>query len=170
MMEMLLNNLPILICFLLGMVFLIIEVFMPGFGLPGISGIIFEIACIVLTYLWHGGLAALGMTLIILAIVAIVTSLALRSVNKGKLSKSDIILNETESPEDGYVASKDMEVFLGKEGVTLTVLRPVGMAEFEGVKLNVVADGEYIAKDENVKVERVEGARVVVRKVRSAAQ
>ncbi|MEG0125671.1 MAG: hypothetical protein RR816_06275, partial [Clostridia bacterium] len=75
-MEMILANLPILLCFVLGIVLLIIEVFMPGFGLPGISGVLLEIAAIVMTYLWHGGLAALGVTLIILAVIALVISLA----------------------------------------------------------------------------------------------
>lgn len=168
MLEIILANLPIFVCFLLGLILLIVEVFMPGFGLPGISGIILEVVSIVLTYLWHGGLAALGTTLIILAVVAIIISLALRSVNKGKLSKSPMILNESETAADGYVATRDMEVFLGKEGVTTTVLRPTGMAEFDGVKLNVVADGEYIAKDTKVRVDHVEGARVVVRKLRAA--
>ena len=105
--ELLLANLPIVACFLLGLGLLIVEVFMPGFGLPGISGIILEVVSIVLTYLWHGGLAALGMTLIILAVVGIVISLALRSVNKGRLSKSPIILNDEESTADGYVATRD---------------------------------------------------------------
>ena len=168
--ELLLANLPIVACFLLGLGLLIVEVFMPGFGLPGISGIILEVVTIVLTYLWHGGLAALGMTLIILAVVGIVISLALRSVNKGRLSKSPIILNDEESAAEGYVATRDMEVFLGKEGVTTSVLRPAGMAEFDGVKLNVVADGEYIPKDARVRVDHVEGARVVVRRLRTAEE
>ena len=167
--ELLLANLPIVACFLLGLGLLIVEVFMPGFGLPGISGIILEVVTIVLTYVWHGGLAALGVT-IILAVVGIVISLALRSVNKGRLSKSPIILNDEESAAEGYVATRDMEVFLGKEGVTTTVLRPAGMAEFDGVKLNVVADGEYIPKDARVRVDHVEGARVVVRKLRTAEE
>lgn len=158
-------NLPILICFLLGLGLLIVEVFMPGFGLPGIAGIILEAASIVMTYLAHGGAAALGITLIILAVIAIVISLALRSVNKGKLSKSDVILSDTESVEAGYVATRDMEIFLNKEGLTTTVLRPTGMAEFEGVRLNVQSEGEYIPKDVRVKVERVDGARVVVRRI-----
>ena len=38
--EILLENLPILICFVLGMGLLVVEVFMPGFGLPGIAGIV----------------------------------------------------------------------------------------------------------------------------------
>ena len=143
--ELLLANLPIVACFLLGLGLLTVEVFMPGFGLPGISGIILEVVTIVLT-------------------------LALRSVNKGRLSKSPIILNDEESAAEGYVATRDMEVFLGKEGVTTTVLRPAGMAEFDGVKLNVVADGEYIPKDARVRVDHVEGARVVVRKLRTAEE
>lgn len=165
MLEIILANMPILACFLLGLVLLIIEVFMPGFGLPGITGIILEIVCIALTYFGHGSMAALGVTLIILAVVAIAISLALRSANKGRLSKSAVILTETENAEDGYVANKDMDVFLGKTGTTTTVLRPTGMAEFEGVKLNVQSDGEYIAKGETVRVDHVEGARVVVRRV-----
>ncbi|MBP3644965.1 MAG: hypothetical protein J6K55_00885 [Clostridia bacterium] len=165
MMDMILQNLPILICFVFGLGLLIVEVFMPGFGLPGVSGIALEIASIVLTYMRHGGLAALGMTLIILACVAAAISIALRSVNKGRLSKSPVILTETESASEGYVTSKDMEIFLGREGRTKTVLRPSGMAEFDGVKLDVVADGEYIPKDTMVRVDHVEGARIVVRRV-----
>jgi len=158
--DIILANLPILIFFVLGLVFLTIEVFMPGFGLPGITGIVMEIVSIVMTFRTHGGLAALGVTLIILAVMAIVISLSLRHFRN-----SSVILNDTESAADGYVAVKDMEVFVGREGMTTTVLRPTGMAEFDGVKLNVQADGEYIPKDVRVRVERVEGARVVVRKM-----
>lgn len=168
MLDFIMENLPILICFLLGLGLLTVEVFMPGFGLPGISGVVLEVVAIVLTYLWHGGLAALGATLIILAIIGIAVSLALRSVNSGRLAKSQFVLNDTESAEKGYTATRDMEVFIGKEGTTTTVLRPTGMAEFDGVKLNVVADGEYIPKDTPVRVDHVEGASVVVKKLRPA--
>ena len=168
MLDIIVQNLPILVCFLLGLGLLIVEVFMPGFGLAGISGIVLEVASVVLAYLRHGGLAALSITLVILAVVAITISLALHSVNKGHLSRSPVILNETESAAEGYVATRDMEVFLGKEGVTTTVLRPAGLAEFEGVRLNVVSEGEYIPKDIRVRVDHVEGARIVVRRVRES--
>lgn len=165
MLDLIFQNLPVLICFVLGLGLLTTEVFLPGFGLPGIAGIVFEGVAIVLTYMRHGGMAALGVTLLVLAVVAIVISIAIHSVNKGKLSKSDMILNSTESVEEGYVATKDMDVFLGREGVTTTVLRPTGVAEFDGVRLNVTSDGEYISKDIPVRVDRVEGARVIVRQM-----
>ena len=163
MLEFLSANLPLVLCFLFGVGLLVAEVFMPGFGVAGISGILLELACIVLTYLYHGGLAALGVTIVILAVIGIAVSLSLRSATKGRLSKSPIILNESETTADGYTATKDMDVFLGKEGDTTTVLRPTGMAEFDGVKLNVVSEGEYISKGTHVRIERVEGARIVVR-------
>lgn len=158
-------NLSIILCFLLGIGLLVVEVFMPGFGLPGISGILLEIISVVLMYNSYGGLAALGLTIVVLAVMGIVVSVTLRSASKGRLSKSSIILNDRETVEDGYTATTDMEVFLGKEGVTLTPLRPTGMAEFEGVKLNVISDGEYVEKDVPVRIHHVEGARVVVRRL-----
>ncbi len=169
MLEFLLENLPILICFFVGVGLLVLEVFLPGFGVPGITGIALEVAAIVLIYIRHGALAALGMTVLVLALVALSISLSLRSVTKGKLSKSPIILTDSESSADGYTATRDMEVFLGREGVTTTVLRPSGMAEFDGVKLNVVSDGEYIAKDVPVRVDHVDGPRIVVCKMKTEA-
>ena len=58
-----------------------------------------------------------------------------------------------------------MQVFLGKEGVTSTILRPTGMAEFDGVKLNVLSDGDFINPGVKVKIVRVDGSRVVVKPV-----
>ncbi len=161
-------NLAIIICFVVGVVLLVVEVFMPGFGVAGISGIVLEGVSVVLTYLKYGGLAALGLTIVILAVIAISISMSLRSATKGRLSKSALILKSSETAAEGFSATKDMDVFLGKEGDTVTILRPTGMAEFDGVKLNVVSDGEYIPKGTRIRVERVEGVRVVVRKAETS--
>lgn len=158
-------NLPIIIFFLLGVVLMVLEVFTPGFGVPGISGIISEIVAIVITYNTHGGLAAFGMTIVILALIAIAISIILKSAASGRLSKSGFILNEREKPEEGYISTQDAQVFLGKEGYAKTVLRPTGIAEFDGVRLDVVTEGEFVEVNTLVKIEKVEGARIVVRGV-----
>ena len=101
----------------------------------------------------------------ILSIIAIAVSVSLRSAAKGKLSKSKIILHETESNAAGYRSTEDMEVFLGREGVTTTVLRPTGMAEFDGVRLNVMSEGEYVQSGTPVQIVRVDGSRILVRAV-----
>ena len=165
MLEFIAANLPILICFLIGIGLMVLEAFMPGFGLPGISGIILEVVAVVLTWMNHGPVAALGMTLIILSILAIAISMSLRSAANGKLSRSKLVLNDTESNEAGYRSTEDLDVFLGKEGVTTTVLRPSGMAEFDGVRLNVVSEGEFIQSGTRVQIVRVEGSRILVRTI-----
>ena len=145
---------PIVLCFIAGIGLVALEVFLPGFGLPGISGIAFLTACIALTWFNVNGLA----------VAAIVISMALKSAAKGRLSKSNIILNETESSEAGYNAVEEMDVFLGRVGVATTVLRPTGMADFDGVRLNVVTEGEFISAQTAVRITKVDGPRIVVRK------
>ena len=159
------ENLPILLCGLIGVGLMVAEVFMPGFGLPGIAGIVLQLIAVGLTWVNHGPLATLGMLLVVLSVDAIAISLAMRSATRGKLSKSKMILRETESSDAGYRSNEDLEVFLGKEGVTTTVLRPTGMAEFDGVRLNVVSEGEFVQTGVRVRIVDVEGSRILVRTV-----
>ena len=165
MVQFIVLNLPIVILFLVGVGLLVLEAFMPGFGVAGISGIVVEAVAIALTWLNNGPIAAVGMLLIILSVIAIAISMSLRSATNGRLSKSRLILRETESNEAGYRSTEDMEVFVGREGQTTTVLRPTGMAEFDGVRLNVVSEGEFIPSGTAVRIVRVEGSRVLVRPV-----
>ncbi|MDR0897155.1 MAG: hypothetical protein LBN04_04800 [Oscillospiraceae bacterium] len=165
MIDFLIGNLPILICVIAGLALLILEVFMPGFGVPGISGIVLLLTSAVLLWIEAGPLAALGLVVVIVALVALMLSITLKSASTGKLSKSPIILQEAERPEAGYVASEDMSIFIGRQGETRTVLRPSGIADFEGVRLNVVSDGMFIKQGAAVRIERVEGSRIVVREL-----
>ncbi len=165
MLEFIAANLPIVVCFILGVGLLVLEAFMPGFGIAGVSGILLEVIATALTWMSHGPMAALGMTLVILSLIAIAISMSLRSATNGRLSRSKMILKDTESNEAGYRSTQDMEVFLGKEGATTTVLRPAGIAEFDGVRLNVVSEGEFIPAGMTVRIVRVEGSKILVRPV-----
>ena len=165
MLEFIAMNFPIVICFIIGVVLMVLEAFMPGFGIAGISGIVVEVIAVTLTWLSHGPIAALGILLVILSVMAIAISISLRSATNGRLSKSRLILRETESNEAGYRSAEDMEVFLGREGRATTVLRPTGIAEFDGVRLNVVSEGEFIASGTGVRIVRIEGSRILVRPI-----
>ena len=66
---------------------------------------------------------------------------------------------------EGYVSAPtehDAEL-VGKEGVAVTQLRPVGIAMVDGRRIDVIAEGEYIAEQTAVKVVSARGSRVVVR-------
>lgn len=163
--EFIVTNLPIIICFVLGTGLLIAEALMPGFGIAGISGIALEIAALALIYTRHGAMAALGMLLIVLAVLAVAISTSLRSLTKGKLSRSSLVNSHVEDNEAGYRSAEDMQEFLGKEGTATTPLRPTGMGEFDGVKLNVVSDGEFIETGTSIRIDKIEGSKIVVVKI-----
>ena len=55
-------------------------------------------------------------------------------------------------------------VLLGAQGRSLTPLRPAGSASIGGRKVDVVAEVDFIARDEPIVVVRQEGLRIVVRK------
>ena len=52
---------------------------------------------------------------------------------------------------------------MGAAGKALTVLRPAGLAELDGRRLDVVTRGEFLEKDTEVEVVEAAGGRIVVR-------
>ncbi|MFH0964126.1 MAG: NfeD family protein, partial [Planctomycetota bacterium] len=64
------------------------------------------------------------------------------------------------------VAEGEGEALVGKEGRSLTLLRPVGKARFGETHYDVVSEGEFIGKDRPVMVIRVDGRRIVVREIK----
>jgi membrane-bound ClpP family serine protease len=63
----------------------------------------------------------------------------------------------------------DLDHLLGHEGVTTTQLTPSGKARFGPELVDVIADGEVIARGASVVVVEVQGNRVVVRSGGSSA-
>ena len=153
---------PIIICVLAGVILLIVEAFMPGFGVPGISGIILLLAGVAMTWYDYGAMVGLGTTVAVLALVGVAISVSLKSASSGRLSKSDLILNDTETPPS---ENADMQLLVGKEGVVKNTLRPVGTAEFDCGKLHVTSDGEYVSEGQKVRIVRVEGTQIFVNKI-----
>lgn len=149
-----------LIVIVAGLAFVILEMFLPGFGAPGIIGVI--LLAIGIIMFADTPLQALIMIVIILAILGVALVLVMQSASKGRLSKH-LVLNDSLNDSEGFSAVDDLNYFIGSEGVTLTVLRPSGTADFSGVKLDVVSDGEFIPKGSAVIISKVEGNRIVVK-------
>ena len=54
MLEFIVANLPMVICFLVGIGLMVLECFLPGFGLPGISGVVLEVISVAMAWNNHG--------------------------------------------------------------------------------------------------------------------
>lgn len=150
------------ICLIAGTILVIIEMFTPGFAVPGISGIILLLFGIVLSA--DSFFQGLVVFLLIMAILTILLIFVIRSATKGMLFKSPLILKNAETKENGFISNDDMQVFVGRVGKTLTLLRPAGTCDFDGVRLDVVTEGGFIDKNIPIKVIKVEGCRIVVAK------
>ena len=159
----LMANLPILLCLMLGAALMIVEVFLPGFGLPGVSGIVLIGAGTVIIWLKAGALTALATLLVVIAVLAVLISYIMRRATEGG-AHARIFLREKEELRSG----EDMQVLLGKQGRTTSVLRPAGIGDFDGVRLNVVTEGSFIERDRPIEIVNVDGARIVVRERQSA--
>jgi membrane-bound serine protease (ClpP class) len=145
--------------FLIGLALVAIEVLIvPGFGAVGVLG--------GLSLLGAGALAwfKLGRTEGMVAIALAAGGLAFLFwyLPRSRAARS-LVLEEV---QQGSAAAPGLAALLGKEGHTLTPLRPSGSAEFDQLPVDVVADGVFVEAGVRVKVVQVEGMRVVVEPVR----
>ena len=155
-------NIPVLILMLVGVALLVVEMYIPGFGVPGISGAaLLVLGCVLLKPTLGQGLALFA---ILAAILCVALSICLISASRGRLSKSKLVLNDVAVPAEA-AEHNDLNYFIGREGTTHTALRPAGIGEFDGVKLNVVSDGDFIGQGKAIRVLSVQGNRIVVQEI-----
>ena len=155
------SNWTSLILFVVGLGLLVIEGVVPGFGLPGIGGLIFVIAGTVLA------MQDLATAVLSLSIAIIVTTLvAVVMVKHGYKSKflNKIVLSNKLESTRGYLSTNTMSDLLDKEGTVLSELRPSGFIIIDGEKYDALAETGYIPENSNVKVVKVEGSKIFVRR------
>lgn len=135
-----------------GLVLLFIEVaLIPGFGITGVTGIIVIFAGlgvafwkldIRLAVLYSFGSMAALVGLVLWAIYIFPHT----SVGK------KFVLSAKISVEDGYTATRDLDRFVGMEGVATSDLKPSGIARIGDERMDVISDGDYIPRQSRIKV------------------
>lgn len=151
-----------MILIIAGMLLIMLEVVVPGFGLPGISGIILlGLGILAVT----DSLILSAIYLIIGLLVSILLGVILASWLKRSGRLDNIVLDSKLDREAGYIPGEAMDKYLNKEGRARTNLRPSGFIEIEGQRLDAITSGEYISKDEKVVVYKIEGSKILVRRV-----
>jgi membrane-bound serine protease (ClpP class) len=147
-----------------GVLAIIIEVFVPAAGIIGIAGLGSIVASVVIAYQRLGNLIGSIYLAVVLVLVPVFIVLYFRFFPRSPVGRW-LITQDRQEPEKGYSSfSPEKYVDLvGKEGTSLTILRPVGTVRINGQKYSAVTGGEFIEKDKPIKVIKVEGSRVVVR-------
>ncbi|MHC4346203.1 MAG: NfeD family protein [Planctomycetota bacterium] len=143
---------------------IIAEVFVPSGGIISI----FALACLiggVVIFFNHS--AAAGWIGVIIAVVMIPSVLvfAYRVFPKTRFGKSVMLTPPQRQHGDAVPDTAQLKELLGSEGTVVTPLRPVGMCDFPGQRLECVAESGYVDKGKKVKVIHVESTQVTVRVV-----
>ncbi len=158
-----------IILFIVGVILLIIEIFViPGFGVTGILGIILMIAALFFGLITDIDIAttnAISIAIIQLASTFVLTAIVIYFIWKF-LPKSQtfnkLILNENLKSKSGYSAKPEIENLVSKVGKSITDLRPAGSILIDNQRIDAITEGDYIEKDNDVIVKKVEGSKVIV--------
>lgn len=155
------------ILFLLCAALLVAEVFVPSFGLITLC----SLACLA------GGLAiffnispTVGWTGVAVAVVMVPATLifAYKIFPKTKFGQTVTLEGPKKMRGEGVPDAEQLSGLLGKTATVISPLRPVGMGDFDGTRLECVAESGYVEKGKTVKVIKVDGTQLTVRQIENS--
>jgi membrane-bound serine protease (ClpP class) len=144
---------------LAGVIIIIAEIFLPSGGLLSLAAVgLFGYSLFIVFH----DISTMAGTYFVLADLFIIPVLVV--IGLKVVARSPATLRETLSSDNGVVSqSPELETFMGREGKSVTDLRPGGTAIIDDKRLDVVSRGEYIEKDSNLIVIEVTGNQIIVR-------
>jgi len=174
-----------ILLFVLGLILIGLEIFlMPGFTVPGISGVVLIVVSLALATLerkpettqeWMSfgrALGAVGLSLAGAITLAFLVAWYLPSIPYANrlILKPPAEAREGLDGDERDAISEDgfhieLARLLGAIGVAATALRPAGIASFGDEFVDVISEGNYVAAGTRVQVIEIEGNRVVVKEV-----
>ncbi len=148
----------IITLYIIGLIAITVELFIPG-AIVGLCGAGCVITSIIFAYLYVSNL--LGHILLVLGICFI----PIFFVSWYKLLTKTF---SVKASEKGFSSARDrLNNLLSEEGIALTTLRPSGIANIKGDKIDVISEGEMISKNTRIKVIDVKGNRIIVKPVKT---
>ena len=155
-----------------GVLLLAIELFVtPGFGVTGALGLVALLGGLGLSLVgagatWAVVVTAVGQVALSLLLALAVSLVMLRLLPRLPFGRRLVLETELTAREGFESAPGADRAWLGKRGTAASTLRPAGIADIEGERVDVVSDGEFIDEGEPITVVRVDGNRIVVRRLR----
>lgn len=138
-----------------------VDFFLPGFVLGSI-GILLMLTAVGIEF-YHGGLTRAAGVFVLEVVLGLAAAYITIRYGPQTAAAKRMILSHEQTNQTA-TANPATEL-VGVTGSAETLLRPSGIAELKGKRLDVVAESGMIEPGSTIKVVAVEGARIVVRKV-----
>ncbi|MBG9982141.1 hypothetical protein HZY86_03345 [Aerococcaceae bacterium DSM 111020] len=155
-------NLLLFLVFMLGILLIIVELYVPDFGVIGILGL--GAILYALWMIYQDVSAILIILLLALFVIVFLSSLYLRAGCELVLSPG-FVLDEAIESHHHDATKADTISLVGTQGTALTTLRPVGKARLKDEHCEVISDEEFISAGQPIQVTKVRGNQIYVRKV-----
>lgn len=155
--------------FLAGVILVILEIFfVPGFGIPGVLGLICVITALVLSLIgmpinvsFQTGLLADAMTRVLLSLLGafVLALVAMRILSRTAFGRALVL----EQAESGWLSAPAASDLAGSVGEALTDLRPAGKIVIDGKRYEAASEREFVPRGARVRVIGKDGPELIVR-------
>ena len=149
----------ILILFLLGVILLAGEVFVPG-AVLGVLGAVCMLAGCTISFIQLGTGYGMLATVVALALLGLTLYVELVWLPTTRLGRKLIVQSTVDATSQPPVADKDQVI--GKTGEALTALVPSGYVLIEGRRYEAFSQSGHVAKGTTLKVVAVDNFRLTV--------
>ncbi len=134
------------------------EIFIPSLGILSLIALSLFIYSLYIVYTSLSTTVGMIFTIIDITMIPLIFVMGMKI-----LASSPLALQRELSQKDGVISQKEnLEKYIKMKGVSVTDLRPAGIAEIDSQRLDVVTDAEYIDAGTPVIVTGVTGNRIVV--------
>lgn len=169
-----------LILFLSGVVLIIVEAFIPGFGLIGISGIVLILLSFILGLVdletvpfhvqWETGWISTVLTTVSGSLVAtlVLTLILARFLPQSFIGRAVALNTSLASGDAANESRAETAELIGKTGIVSTPLFPSGKIEIDGKHYDAIAEHGFIEVGKTVNVTRRQGFQLVVIETKSS--
>lgn len=155
------SNLLLFLVFALGILLIIVELYVPDFGIMGLIGL----GAIIYT-LWseYHDFSTLVLVLLAILFTGFITGMIYLKSGRNLVLSPGFVLNEAIQTGQSAEKLQKKADLIGLEGETITDLRPVGKAKINAEYYEVISDEDFINSGTPIKVIKVRGTQIYVRK------
>jgi membrane-bound ClpP family serine protease len=158
----------IAVLFLVAVIILVAEVFIPSHGILSIAGVAFLVVAVVKTFAYServGFLALFGSVVLVPVVIVVATKVWPHTM----IGRAIAPENPVVSARDIGVDLETMDRLIGRVGRAVSPLRPVGTCEFDGRRFQCTVEMGMIAAGAEVKAIGIQGSGLIVAAVRDAS-
>jgi membrane-bound serine protease (ClpP class) len=154
----------VIILLLAGIILVILEALLPSGGIFGVLAAASLIGAVALGFM-QSQRTGLLVLLAVLICVPVLVLLGLKVLPRTPFGRKMTLSEhqwDRESRGRAGVDDENFESLRGKSGVTITALRPSGIAEIDGKRYSVVSESEMIEPSVEIVVKDVEGNNIII--------